>query len=572
MTNKLVQNGGSNAVTTSEAEQNASQEIAQLKLLQAEKNVKDAEVRFSIGTITESDLQKIKLARDMAAAEVKGDNAEVARLKLAAAELDLDVAGKKFAIGKATQQEYDQAKLARDIAAAAQNLSFNPTSDFYIGQAGFPEGDSIEINSVERNENQMTVKGHYNLVSHDKAFLALNFTTTNDTAVQTDSRQQMQISKGEGDFELTHPRIVPGLPHVNMYPAAGGEPFAELYFGTKAEAAEEGKMKLRSALSFGPVLERTIYYDKTGKDWLLNLETGETFSLPPGLTWEKNFSAVLEWLHLRGIHLMGFTAFSQNWHEGDPVPAIVVLDQSYGFPEASKRGLFGFEMQAAIMQAKGLTFETITPQQISNALQKLVVPAKGNNVGPFLPQFAGMAWHDTAWQGTDDYLYVFQTDDGQSGVLQITGFTDNPRGVKIRYKLVQNSHTIKVVQRPADSSELLEAEARLAEIKKEYGANSSEASEQQRKVDELASAAGDEKASRRICIGNLRQLDAAKEMWALDNKKQKGDLPTVADLLPYLGRNQQFPVCPDGGTYDIKAIGEAPTCSVSGHAIPDYKP
>jgi serine/threonine protein kinase/LysM repeat protein len=196
-------------------------------------------------------------------------------------------------------------------------------------------------------------------------------------------------------------------------------------------------------LSFGPVMERTIYNDKTGKDWLLNLETGETFSLPPGLTWEKNFSAVLEWLHLHGIHLMGFTAFSQNWHEGDPVPATVVLDQHYGMPEASKRGLYGFEMEATIMQSPGLTFESITPLEISNTLQKLVVPAKGNNIGPFLPQFAGMAWHDAKWQGTDDYLYAFQTDDGQSGVLQITGFTENPRGVKIRYKLVQYSEAQK---------------------------------------------------------------------------------------------------------------------------------
>jgi hypothetical protein len=33
--------------------------------------------------------------------------------------------------------------------------------------------------------------------------------------------------------------------------------------------------------------------------------------------------------------------------------------------------------------------------------------------------------------------YVFETRRGLGGVLQITGFTDNPRGVKIRYKLVQ---------------------------------------------------------------------------------------------------------------------------------------
>ena len=92
---------------------------ARLKLQQAELNLKDAEMKFAVGTITEYELQKIRLTRDLAAAEVKGDAPEIARLKLAVAELDLDVAGKQLAIGKATQQEYAQARLARDYAAAA---------------------------------------------------------------------------------------------------------------------------------------------------------------------------------------------------------------------------------------------------------------------------------------------------------------------------------------------------------------------------------------------------------------------------------------------------------------------
>ena len=38
--------------------------------------------------------------------------------------------------------------------------------------------------------------------------------------------------------------------------------------------------------------------------------------------------------------------------------------------------------------------------------------------------------------GTD--TYYFRTRDDTWGVLQITGFSENPHGVKIRYKLVQN--------------------------------------------------------------------------------------------------------------------------------------
>ena len=109
----------------------------------------------------------------------------------------------------------------------------------YTGQTWFPKGDSIEITSVERTENQMTVKGHYNLVSHDNALLALYVTTSTNIRVPVDSQQRLQISKGRDDFELTTSHLVPGLPHISMY--ADDKSFAALYFGTKAEAMEESK-------------------------------------------------------------------------------------------------------------------------------------------------------------------------------------------------------------------------------------------------------------------------------------------------------------------------------------------
>jgi hypothetical protein len=86
--------------------------------------------------------------------------------------------------------------------------------------------------------------------------------------------------------------------------------------------------------------ERTIYDYKSGKNWLLNLETGETFSLPAGLDWDKNASAAWEWVHQRGVHILGFTEFSQHGRAGDPVPVIQTLDHGYGLPVASKRALY----------------------------------------------------------------------------------------------------------------------------------------------------------------------------------------------------------------------------------------
>jgi tRNA A-37 threonylcarbamoyl transferase component Bud32 len=115
-----------------------------------------------------------------------------------------------------------------------------PIESFYIGQTWFPQGDLIEITSVERTGNQMTVKGHYHLVSHDQASLALYInTSTNLPGVHEGPQQTMSIAKGQGDFKLIHPHPVPGLPHLSMY--ADGESFAALYFGTPAEALEESK-------------------------------------------------------------------------------------------------------------------------------------------------------------------------------------------------------------------------------------------------------------------------------------------------------------------------------------------
>ncbi len=120
-------------------------------------------------------------------------------------------------------------------------LNFRPANTFSIGQTWFPKGDSIEITSVKRTPERMVVKGHYNLVSTDRAQLALYITSSLTNNAPDDPRQRMQISKGSGDFELTHPHVHPGLPHVSMY--AHGASFAAAYFGNEAEAREEREAK-----------------------------------------------------------------------------------------------------------------------------------------------------------------------------------------------------------------------------------------------------------------------------------------------------------------------------------------
>ncbi len=132
-----------------------------------------------------------------------------------------------------------KARAAAQAQHQKQLDTMNAATDFYVGQTNFPLGDSIEITSVVRTKDRLMAKGHYHLISHDQATLALYLTTTNNIDVPTDSRQTLQISKGSGDFELIHTHPVPGLPHVSMY--ADGHSFAALYFGTKAEALEESR-------------------------------------------------------------------------------------------------------------------------------------------------------------------------------------------------------------------------------------------------------------------------------------------------------------------------------------------
>jgi hypothetical protein len=69
-----------------------------------------------------------------------------------------------------------------------------------------------------------------------------------------------------------------------------------------------------------------------------------------------------------------------------------------------------------------------------------------------------------------------------------------------------------------------------------------------------------------ICINNLRQLDGAKQVWALTYHKSTNDIPTMEDLRPWLKRQL---VCPKGGTYIPGRVCDPPRCSLGGsHTLP----
>jgi hypothetical protein len=73
--------------------------------------------------------------------------------------------------------------------------------------------------------------------------------------------------------------------------------------------------------------------------------------------------------------------------------------------------------------------------------------------------------------------------------------------------------------------------------------------------------------ARNECISNLNRIYAAKQIWALDMKRQKPDLPGWSDLQSYFRPNGRVSKCPSGGTYTIGSVTEKPKCGVAGHVL-----
>ena len=84
-------------------------------------------------------------------------------------------------------------------------------------------------------------------------------------------------------------------------------------------------------------------------------------------------------------------------------------------------------------------------------------------------------------------------------------------------------------------------------------------------------------AQKNSCINNLRQIDGAKEQWALENKAAATATPSDADVQGYIkGGSASNPVCPSGGasatfvsSYTVGDLATVPSCLIStNHVLP----
>ena len=71
-----------------------------------------------------------------------------------------------------------------------------------------------------------------------------------------------------------------------------------------------------------------------------------------------------------------------------------------------------------------------------------------------------------------------------------------------------------------------------------------------------------ESSRAKSCQGNLKQIDSAKEQWAMDNNAVNGAAVT-GGLATLVGTYiKSTPNCPSNGTYTEGNIGTNPSCSV----------
>ncbi len=150
---------------------------------------------------------------------------------------------------------------------------------------------------------------------------------------------------------------------------------------------------------FGPTVEITVNDAvSVKKDSLIDFDTGRLFSLPDPNDWVKRTpEEAVQWLTETGLDASGASR--------DTVKGLMCEDMVF----ASMNNSY---------------WDNVKPDSLAaNDLWKIGKP--------------GRPAHMTG-KGQLPATYIFKTREGGIGVLQILGFVENPNGIKIRYKMLQN--------------------------------------------------------------------------------------------------------------------------------------
>ena len=198
-----------------------------------------------------------------------------------------------------------------------------------------------------------------------------------------------------------------------MYPMGGGGPFAELYFGTKAEADKEGKLDLKSAVYFGPVIERVVNLESllgtNSTFFAIDFDSGRLVTLAPDVDISP-FANGHDYLEAKGADAMSLLTISNRNASG-----LLCINGTFA------------------MRVDATNWDNTSADRVKTIAAKLPLDTSLNKV-----QMESVTVMLISEDGIFPKTFLFKTGAGGTGILQINGFTGDPRGIKIRYKLVED--------------------------------------------------------------------------------------------------------------------------------------
>ncbi len=162
------------------------------------------------------------------------------------------------------------------------------------------------------------------------------------------------------------------------------------------ESARSAESADPDVSTFGPVFERVVNDDSVGENMLIDFDTGDLFARHEEI---QGLPERLEWFRRTGID------------------ALCDAD-------APVSGLVGMDMVVHPFSAEAGMWDKMTARNLKE--QEFWTFAR-----PGFPVYTSAA-------GDLPATFAFRTREGGMGILQIVGFTEDPKGVKIRYKMVQD--------------------------------------------------------------------------------------------------------------------------------------
>jgi serine/threonine protein kinase len=186
-------------------------------------------------------------------------------------------------------------------------------------------------------------------------------------------------------------------------------------------------------IAFGPLVERTLELNDPTRR-ALNLASGNYFAPAPGQELDAFGPDASNALRAAGIDLY----LSDPALGLDNLTALDMRMLTSFSPDESDTNQFTVESMTA-EQFREIVTKTWTDPDSSNDPDYAGIVA--------MVKARGLRNHEDTIRGTN--VYAFMVRDGTEGVLQVAAFTDDPRTVNIRYKLLQEPPPAPEAARPS---------------------------------------------------------------------------------------------------------------------------